>query len=72
MAESDFSWLKIACFIGAAVLVILAFVLVASGIYLIVDGNSFYGVSSILGGLLSGIVAFSLYQYYQRKSLENR
>ena len=72
MAESEFSWLKLASFLGAVILVVLAFVLVGGGIYLIVDGNSFYGVASILGGLLSGIVALSLYHYYQRKSLENR
>lgn len=72
MAESTFSWLKLASFIGAVVLVILAFALIAGGIYQIVGGDSFHGVAGILGGLLSGIVALSLYHYYQRKSLENR
>lgn len=72
MAESEFSWLKLASFLGAAVLVVLAFALIAGGVYQIIGGNSFYGVASILGGLLSGIVALSLYRYYQRKSLENR
>lgn len=72
MAESEFSWLKLASFLGAVVLVVLAFVLIGGGIGWIIGGNSFYGVASILGGLLSGIVALSLYHYYQRKSLENR
>lgn len=72
MAESTFSWLKLASFIGAVVLVILAFALIAGGVYQIVGCDSFHGVAGILGGLISVVVAWSLYEYYQRKSLENR
>ena len=72
MAESNFSWLKLASFIGALVFVILAFALIAGGIYQVIDGKSFYGVASIFGGLLSGVVALSIYNYYQKKSLEKR
>lgn len=68
MAESEFSWLKIASFFGALSLVVLSFIVIAAGINMSVSGNSFYGVSSILGGLVCGINAVLIYLNYQKKS----
>lgn len=67
MAECDFSWFKLASFLGAALLAILAFALVASGIYLIIGSSIFYGVASILGGTLCGVAACQVYNNYQQK-----
>ena len=72
MAESEFSWLKLASFLGAAVLVVLAFILIGSGISQVVDHNTTYGVASILGGLISAVVAYVIYQNYQRKTKTNK
>lgn len=67
MAECDFSWFKIASFFGAAVLAVLAFILIGSGINQILGGSAAYGVASIIGGCLSGAVACWVYKKYQRK-----
>lgn len=72
MAESDFSWLKIASFIGALVLAVLAFVAIASGINFIISGNALYGVCSVIAGALCGFGAYLVYQHYQNKSSINR
>lgn len=72
MAESDFSWLKIASFFGALVLAVLAFVAIASGINLIISGNAFYGVCSVITGALCGVGVYLVYQNYQNKSSINR
>ena len=68
MAESDFSWFKIASFFAVAILVLLAFVLVGGGIYAIVCGQTVYGVAGIVGGCLSVIVAWWVYRSYQNKT----
>ncbi len=72
MAESDFSWFKLASFFGAAVLAVLTLVMVAFGIQTIYDGSVFYGIVAVLGGLICAAVAMSVYQNYQKKSLDNR
>ena len=68
MAVSDFSWLKLASFIGAMVLAILTFLLIGGGIYLIIGEQTTYGIAGIIGGILSGIVAWWVYDNYQKKS----
>jgi hypothetical protein len=72
MAESDFSWLKMASFFGALVLVILAIVTIANGILLITGGDVMRGVASIVGGLVCAAGAVIVYLNYQRKSDESR
>ena len=72
MAESEFSWLKIASFIGALVLIILMVVTVSNGISLIVNGSAFEGIVNILGGAVCLIGAILVYKNYQKKSLERR
>ena len=67
MAESNFSWFKILSFFGAAVLVVLAFILIGSGINQCVNDSTAYGVASIIGGCLSGFVAYWVYNNYQKK-----
>lgn len=72
MAESEFSWLKIASFIGACILIVLAFVGIAFGISMITADNVFYGIASIIGGIACGAIAVWVYRNYQEKSLKNR
>lgn len=72
MAESDFSWLKIASFVGALILVVLAIVSISSGINIITTGNTFYGVSSVFGGIVCIIGVILVYKNYQKKSLKDR
>lgn len=72
MAESDFSWLKITSFVGALILVVLAIVSISSGINIITTGNTFYGVSSVFGGIVCIIGAILVYKNYQKKSLKDR
>lgn len=72
MAESDFSWFKFGSFFGAAVLVVLTLVMLAFGIQTICDGSVFYGVTSVIGGLVCAAVAVAVYQNYQNRSLDNR
>ena len=72
MAEANFSWLKTASFIGALVLLVLAFVMIAGGAYLIDDGHALHGVATIVGGVLSVAGAVLVYKNYQRKSDKKR
>jgi len=67
MAEAKFSWFKLASFVGALVLAIIAFLLIGGGIYQIIGGATTYGVAGILGGAISGIVAWWVYQNYQKQ-----
>jgi len=67
MAESAFSWLKVASFVGACVLIVLAIVVIASGCNLISSGSTFYGVASILGGVVCLADAVMVYRNYQIK-----
>lgn len=72
MAESDFSWIKLASFIGVLVLIILAFVSIGSGINIWTDGNAFRGIACIAGGLVCGAGAIAVYLNYQRYSDKSR
>lgn len=72
MAEADFSWMKIASFIGACVFMVLAFLSIAFGINMTAAGNTVYGVATIVGGLACIVLAQWIYQNYQKKSLDNR
>jgi uncharacterized membrane-anchored protein len=72
MAESDFSWLKIVSFFGAAVLLVLAFIMIACGIQSFTDSRAFSGVICLVSGALAGLGAWVVYSYYQRKSDEDR
>lgn len=67
MAESEFSWFKLASFLGALLLLVLASVVIASGIYQIVAGSVFHGVACILSGALCVVNAWLVYRNYQRK-----
>ena len=67
MAESNFSWLKIASFFGALLLVVLAIVSIGMGINLVRNGNDFYGCASICSGIISFFVAVLIYRNYQKK-----
>lgn len=72
MAESEFSWLKIASFIGACALIVLAFVSISSGINMITANNVFFGATSVIGGIVCIAGAVIVYKYYQNKSLKDR
>ena len=72
MAEAQFSWLKLASFLGALVLVVLAVVVISLGINLITDSKVFYGAASIASGVVCAVNAVLVYNNYQKKSLENR
>lgn len=67
MAESNFSLSKIASFIGACLLLVLAFVCVASGLNMIKADSVFYGVASILGGVSCLAWSAFIYKNYQDK-----
>ena len=67
MAEATFSWFKLASFVGALVLAVLAFLLIGGGIYQIIGGQITYGVAGIAGGILSGIAAIGVYNNYQKQ-----
>lgn len=72
MAESEFSWLKMASFFGAAVLLVVCFVAIATGITFFTENNAFKGVVSIIAGVICGAGSILVYKYYQKKSLERR
>lgn len=67
MAECDFSWFKILSFFGAAILVLLCFVMFGFGISNIIGGETVYGAACILAGVLSAGVAALVYRNYQKK-----
>ena len=70
MAESQFSWFKVASFVGALVLVVICFVAIAAGFKLISGEEDFYGIICVIAGLLSGCGAVMVYNNYQKKSRE--
>ena len=72
MAESDFSLVKLISFIGALVLIIVAFVAIGSGIMMWTEGNAFRGIACILGGMVCVAGAVAVYLNYQRISDESR
>ena len=68
MAVSEFSWLKIASFIGALLLVIVCIITLASGISIISAGNIFRGIGCSISAVLNGYGAVQVYKNYQKKS----
>jgi uncharacterized membrane-anchored protein len=72
MAESNFSWLKIASFFGAAILIVVCFIVLGFGINAICANDAFHGVISIFAALVCGAGAVIVYKYYQKKSIESR
>ena len=68
MAESEFSWLKIASFIFVCILWVVTFVTVASGIILITEGSFTNGIMTVIGGFVCGFVSYLIYRNYQKKS----
>lgn len=68
MAEASFSWFKLASFIGATILLVVAIVTIASGINLITDSSIFKGIVCIISGIVSGIGAGVVYRNYQKKT----
>ena len=66
MAHSDFSWRKIFSFFGAGLLILVAFVSLAIGANLAYEGSTFYGVMSILAGVVSASLAVIVYRNYQK------
>ena len=72
MAESEFSWKKLASFIGALVFVVLGIVTVANGIYLMTIGGGFEGAVNVICGIVCLACAVFLYKRYQKFSLEKR
>ena len=72
MAESDFSWLKMASFFGVALLTLVCFIMLGFGINAICADDAFHGVISIFAALVCGAGAVIVYKYYQKKSIESR
>ena len=70
MAESDFSWFKLASFFGAALLAFACFVVIAGGITLCTKGEAFNGAFTIVAGVLLGAAAVWVYRNYQKKTLK--
>ena len=68
MTESNFSWFKIASFIGAGLLLIVAIVAIASGITLITESDTTRGVITIVSGLVCGVNAYAVYKHYQNET----
>ena len=68
MAESDFSWFKLASFFGVAILMFACFVVIAGGITLITKDEAFNGAFTIVAGLLLGAGAVWVYRNYQKKT----
>lgn len=68
MAESDFSWFKLASFFGVAILMFACFVVIAGGITLCTKGEPFNGGFTIVAGLLLGAGAVWVYRNYQKKT----
>ncbi len=67
MAECDFSWFKMFSFFGTLILVVLCFIMLGFGISNMVNGETIYGGACIIAGLLSGGIAWKMYQNYQKK-----
>jgi membrane protein DedA with SNARE-associated domain len=68
MAESQFSWFKVASFVGATLLAVICFVAVAAGFNLYHEGQSFVGIMCAIAGVFSGACAVMVYKNYQKKS----
>ena len=68
MAECNFSWFKVASFVGAVVLAVICIVVIAAGINLISNEQDFPGLMCVIAGLISGGCAVMVYKNYQKKS----
>lgn len=68
MAVSEFSWLKIASFIGALLLVIVCIITLATGISIISEDSIFRGVVCTISAFINGYGAVQVYKNYQKKS----
>ena len=66
MAVSDFSWLKLASFIGALLLAVLFIASVAFGIQSLHDGEIAHGIVYLAGAMLSADAAWRVYHNYQK------
>lgn len=66
MAVSDFSWLKLASFVGVLLLVVEFILSVAFGIQSFHDGQAAHGVVFIAGAALSAVGAWQVYHHYQK------
>lgn len=71
MAHSDFSWRKIFSFIGAGLLIFVAFVTISTGANLIYEGGIFNGIVTCFGGASSIALAVVLYRNYTKWADEN-
>jgi divalent metal cation (Fe/Co/Zn/Cd) transporter len=67
MNASDFSWYKIASIFGAAILLFICFVTIASGFLLFNNEHEFNGVITICSGMVCGIAAVLAYLNYQKR-----
>lgn len=67
MAEATFTWKKLASFVGALALVVVAIIVISLGINLITDNEAVYGVASIASGMVCAINAVMVYLNYQKK-----
>ena len=67
MAEATFTWRKLASFVGALVLVVIAIVVISLGVNLITEGKEFFGISSIASGLVCVVDAALVYLNYQKR-----
>lgn len=72
MAHSDFSWRKLFSFIGAGLLLFIAFVAVSSGASLISLGKVFNGVATILSGGATFALAAVVYVSYTKWADANK
>ena len=72
MAESEFSWLKMASFFGAAILIVVWFIMLGFGFNAICADDAFHGIISVFAALVCGAGAVIVYKYYQKKSTESR
>lgn len=67
MAESEFSWFKLASFLGALVLVVVCIVVLATGISMICEGTIMRGVACAVSAIINGGLAVFVYNNYQEK-----
>ena len=72
MAESEFSWLKMASFFGVALLIVVCFIMLGFGINAICGDDAFHGIISVFASIVCGAGAVIVYKYYQKKSIKSR
>ena len=68
MAESDFSWIKILSFFGAAILAFTGFVTLSTGISIIIHGGEMLnGFFTCLGAVATFALAVIVYLHYEHR-----